>query len=171
ININHFTNGRGKFRYSTYFNNLGNVLGLGAGAMGFLADCFLKHQSTSEKYIQDRAGNVFNVPANVIPVLWCVSQIQYGKIDIETPRRRWDFEPLEAFATTIEKCVDSEEMMVRKNAIELTTKGMFWANTIGAEMAVECLYNGRGALVSLEDKPSKIAKEIMIDNTQSFRDF
>ena len=170
ININHFTNGRDKFRYSTYFNSLGNVLGLGAGATGFLADCFVKHQSTSEKYIRDRAGNVFNVPANVIPVLWCVSQIQYGKIDIETPRRRWDFEPLEAFTTTIERCEDSEEMMVKKNVIELTTKGMFWANTIGAEMALECLYNGRGKLMSLEDKPSKIAKEIMLDKIRSRKD-
>ena len=146
---------------------MGNVLGLGAGATGFLADCFMKHQSTSEKYIRDRAGNAFNVPANVIPVLWCVSQIQYGKIDIETPRRRWDFEPLEAFATTIERCMDSEEMIVKKNVIELTTKGMFWANTIGAEMALECLYNGRGKLMSLEDKPSKIAKEIMLDKIRS----
>ena len=171
ININHFTNGRDKFRYSTYFNNLGNVLGLGAGATGFIANCFLKHPFTSKKYIQQKnVGSVFSVPANVIPVLWCVSQIQYGRIDIETPRRRWDFEPLEAFATTIEKCVDSEEMIVKKNAIELTTKGMFWANTIGAEMAVECLYNGRGELVSLEDKPSKIAKEIMLDKIRSRKD-
>ena len=170
ININHFTNGRDKFRYSTYFNSLGNVLGLGAGATGFLADCFMKHQSTSEKYIRDRAGNVFNVPANVIPVLWCVSQIQYGKIDIETPRRRWDFEPLEAFATTIERCVDNEEMIVKKNVIELTTKGIFWANTIGAEMALECLYNGIGELMSLEDKLSKIAKEIMLVKIRSRKD-
>ena len=58
---------------------------------GFLADRFMKYPSTSEKYIQSKnkntAGNVFNVPVNVIPVLWCVSQIQYGRIDIETPRR------------------------------------------------------------------------------------
>jgi hypothetical protein len=35
---------------------------------------------------------------------------------------------------------------------------MFWANTIGAEMAVEYLYEGRRELVSLEEKTSKIAK-------------
>jgi len=58
-------------------------------------------------------------------------------------------------------------LLLGKTIIELTTKGMFWANTIGAEMAVECLYNGRGALVSLEDKPSKIAKEVMLDKIRS----
>ncbi len=157
ININHFSNGRDKFRYSTYFNSLGNVLGLGAGATGFLADCFVKHQSTSEKYIRNknRAGIVFNVPENIIPVLWCISQIQYGRIDIEETERRWGFDLLEAFAKTIKRCVDRGEMIIGKNVIELTTEGMFWANTIGAEMAVECLYGGkskRGELMSLEDK-------------------
>ena len=154
INLNHFSNGRDEFRYSTYFNSLGNVFGLGAGATGFLADCFVKHESTSKKYTQNITGNVFNVPANIIPVLWCVSQIQYGRIDIEEPRRRWGFDPLDAFAKTIEKCVDSEEMIIEKNVIELTTKGIFWANTTGAEMAVEYLYDGkakRGELMSLEE--------------------
>jgi len=174
LNINHFTNGRDEFRYSTYFNNLENVLGLGAGATSFLVDCFLKHTSTSKKYIQNKKNtvvSVFNVPANIVPVLWCVSQIQYGRIDIETPRRKWAFEPLEAFAETIKKCMDSEEIVIKKNVIELTTKGMFWANTIGAEMAVECLSDGKGELVSLEEKSSKIAKEIMLNkirNTFSF---
>ena len=64
-----------------------NVLGLGAVATGFLADCFVKHQSTSEK--------------------------------------------------TIRNAVDREEMITRKNVIKLTSAGMFWANTIAAEMAVE----------------------------------
>lgn len=83
VNINHFSNGRDKFRYSTYFNRLDNVLGLGAGATGFLAGCFLKHKSTSEKYIPDSVANVFNVPEAIIPLLWCVSQLQYGRIDFE----------------------------------------------------------------------------------------
>ncbi|MCK4735875.1 MAG: coproporphyrinogen III oxidase family protein, partial [Methanophagales archaeon] len=152
ININHFSNGRDKFRYSTYFNSLGNVLGLGAGATGFLADCYLKHQSTSEKYIRNKAGNVFNVPENIIPVLWCISQIQYGRIDIEDLERMWGFDLLEAFAKTIKKCVDRGEMIIGKNVIELTSEGMFWANTTGAEMAVECLYGGKGELASLEEK-------------------
>ncbi len=167
LNINHFTNGRDKFRYSTYFNRLANVLGLGAGATGFLADCFLKHPSTSEKYIQNKnkntVGNVFNVPENVIPVLWCVSQIQYGRIDIETPRREWDFEPLDAFAGTLKRGEDRGELIIAKNTIELTSGGMFWANTIGAEMAVECLYKGKGNLVSLEESTAKIAKTIMLN--------
>ena len=152
ININHFSNGQDKFRYSTYFNSLGNVLGLGAGATGFLADCFVKHKSTSEKYIRNRAGNVFNVPEDIIPVLWCASQIQYGRIDIEEPRRRWGFDPLDAFARTIEKCANRGEIIIGVNVIELTSEGMFWANTIGAEMAVEYLYDGKGELVSLEEK-------------------
>ncbi len=38
-----------------------------------------------------------------------------------------------------------------ENVIELTIRGMFWANTIGVEMVVECLYNGKGELVSLEE--------------------
>ena len=170
LNINHFSNGRDKFRYSTYFNSLGNVLGLGAGATGFLADCFVKHKSTSKKYIRNRAVNVFNVPENIIPVLWCVSQIQYGRIDVEEPRRRWGFDPLDAFAETIEKCVERGEIIIGENAIELTTEGMFWANTIGAEMAVECLYGSktkRGELVSLEEKTSKIAKGIMLNRIRS----
>ncbi|RJS70189.1 coproporphyrinogen III oxidase family protein [Methanophagales archaeon] len=167
LNINHFTNGRDKFQYSTYFNRLANVLGLGAGATGFVADCFLKHPSTSEKYIQSKnkntAGNVFNVPVNVIPVLWCVSQIQYGRIDIETPRREWDFEPLDTFSGTLKRGVDRGELIIAKDTIELTSEGMFWANTIGAEMAVECLYNGKGNLVSLEESTAKIAKAIMLN--------
>jgi len=158
---------------STYFNRLANVLGLGAGATGFLADCFLKHPSTSEKYIQNKnknksknkntVGNVFSVPENVIPVLWCVSQIQYGRIDIETPRREWGFEPLDAFAGTLKRGEDRGELIIAKNTIELTSEGMFWANTIGAEMAVECLYNGKGNLVSLEESTAKIAKTIMLN--------
>ncbi len=172
ININHFSYGRDKFRYSTYFNSLGNVLGLGAGATGFLADCFVKHQSTSKKYIRDRAGIVFNMPEKVVPVLWCVSQVQYGRIDIEMPKRRWDFDPLDVFARTINKCMDRREMIIRGNVIELTTEGMFWANTIGAEMAVEYLYGGKGELLSLEDKKSKIAKEIMLKKIRStYRDY
>ncbi len=171
ININHFSNGRDEFRYSTYFNSLGNVLGLGAGATGFIADCFIKHPSKSEEYSQDRdrdrdrdkgrVGTVFNVPEKLVPALWCVSQIQYGRIDIEEPRRRWGFEPLEAFASTIEKCVDRGEMMIVRNILELTTEGIFWANTIGAEMAMEYLYKGRGELLSLEDNLSKIVRGVM----------
>jgi len=157
VNINHFSNGRDKFRYSTYFNSLGNILGLGAGATGFLADCFMNHKSTSEKYIQNKRGNVFSVPRNIIPVLWCVSQIQYGRVDIEEPKRRWGFDPLEAFAKTIETSVDRGEMILGKNEVELTSEGMFWANTMGAEMAVEYLYKGKGELASLEEKTSKIA--------------
>nr|QNO56828.1 hypothetical protein IPLBMFHP_00014 [Methanosarcinales archaeon ANME-1 ERB7] len=160
VNINHFSNGRDKFRYSTYFNRLGNVLGLGAGATGFLADCFVKHKSTSEQYILNKVGNVFSVPRNIIPVLWCVSQIQYGIVDIEEPKRRWGFDPLEAFAKTIENSVDRGELIIGKNEIELTSEGMFWANTIGTEMAMEYLYKGKGELVSLEEKTSKIAKNI-----------
>lgn len=169
VNINHFSNGRDKFRYSTYFNRLDNVLGLGAGATGFLAECFLKHNSTSGKYIRDSVANVFNVPEAIIPVLWCVSQLQYGRIDLEEPKRRWGFEPLEAFTATIEKCVDRGELIIRKNAIELTTTGMFWANTIGAEMAVEYLYDGKGGLVSLEEGSSKIAKGIMLNKLRHGR--
>jgi hypothetical protein len=108
-------------------------------------------------------GNVFNVPENVIPVLWCVSQIQYGRIDIETPRREWDFEPLGAFAGTLKRGVDRGELIIAKNTIELTSGGMFWANTIGAEMAVECLYNGKGNIVGLEESTAKIAKTIMLN--------
>jgi hypothetical protein len=37
---------------------------------------------------------------------------------------------------------------------------MFWANTIGAEMAMEYLYAGKGELESLEEKTSKIANRI-----------
>jgi len=169
VNINHFSNGRDKFRYSTYFNRLDNVLGLGAGSTGFLAGCFLKHKSTSEKYIPDSVANVFNVPEASIPVLWCVSQLQYGRIDLEEPKRRWDFEPLEAFTAPIEKCVDRRELIIRKNTIELTTTGMFWANTIGAEMAVEYLYDGKGGLVSLEEGSSKIAKGIMLNKIRHGR--
>ena len=160
VNINHFSNGRDKFRYSTYFNSLGNVLGLGAGATGFLADCFMNHKSTSEKYIRNKVGSVFNVPESIIPVLWCISQIQYGRVDIEEPKRRWGFDPLEAFAKTIENSVDRGELIIGKNVIELTSEGMFWANTIGTEMAMEYLYKGKGELVSLEEKTSKIAKSI-----------
>jgi oxygen-independent coproporphyrinogen-3 oxidase len=163
VNINHFSNGRDKFRYSTYFNRLDNVLGLGAGSTGFLAECFLKHKSTSGKYIQDSVATVFNVPEAIIPVLWCVSQLQYGRIDLEEPKRRWDFEPLEAFTATTEKCVDSGELIISKKTIELTTTGMFWANTIGAEMAMEYLYDGKGGLVSLEEGSTKIAKGIMLN--------
>ncbi|NAS89112.1 hypothetical protein C4E24_05175 [ANME-1 cluster archaeon AG-394-G21] len=50
--------------------------------------------------------------------------------------------------------------IVGKNVIELTSEGMFWANTIGTEMAMEYLYKGKGELVSLEEKTSKIAKSI-----------
>jgi hypothetical protein len=95
--------------------------------------------------------------------LWCVSQIQYGRIDIETPRREWDFEPLDAFAWTLKRGVDRGELIIAKNTIELTSDGMFWANTIGAEMAVECLYNGKENLVSLEESTAKIAKTIMLN--------
>ena len=49
-------------------------------------------------------------------------------------------------------------MITGKNVIKLTSEGMFWANTIAAEMAVEYLYVGRRELVSLEEKTSKIAK-------------
>ena len=160
VNINHFSNGRDKFRYSTYFNSLGNILGLGAGATGFLADCFMNHKSTSEKYIRNKRGNVFSVPRNIIPVLWCVSQIQYGRVDIEEPKRRWGFDPLEAFAKTIKNCADRGEMIIEKNAIQLTSEGMFWANAISTEMAMEYLYKGKGKLASLEEKTSKIAKRI-----------
>jgi len=103
-------------------------------------------------------------------VLWCVSQIQYRRIDIEEPRRRWGFDPLDAFAKTIEKCVERGEIIIVKNVIKLTTEGMFWANTIGAEMAVEYLYDSkakRGELVSLEEKTSKIAKGIMLNRIRS----
>jgi len=97
------------------------------------------------------------VPNNIIPVLWCISQIQYGRVDIEEPKRRWGFDPLEAFAKTIETSVDRGEMILGKNEVELTSEGMFWANTMGAEMAVEYLYKGKGELASLEEKTSKIA--------------
>ncbi len=160
VNINHFSNGRDKFRYSTYFNSLGNILGFGAGATGFLAECFLKHKSTSEQYILNNEGNVFSVPNNIIPLLWCVSQLQYGIVDIEEPKRRWCFDPLEAFAKTIENSVHRGEMIIGKNEIELTSEGMFWANTIGTEMAMEYLYKGKGELASLEEKTSKIANRI-----------
>lgn len=160
VNINHFSNGRDKFRYSTYFNSLGNILGLGAGATGFLADCFLNHKSTSEQYIRNRLANVFSVPNNIIPVLWCVSQLQYGGVNTEEPNRRWGFDPLEAFAKTIENSVDRGELIIGKNEIKLTSDGMFWANTIGTEMAMEYLYKGKGELESLEEKTSKIAKRI-----------
>ena len=59
-------------------------------------------------------------------MLWCVSQIQYGRVDIEEPKRRWNFDPLEAFAKTIKNCVDRGEMITEKDVIELTSKGMFW---------------------------------------------
>jgi hypothetical protein len=49
-------------------------------------------------------------------------------------------------------------MITGENVIRLTSEGMFWANTIAAEMAVEYLYKGKGELVSLEEKTSKIAK-------------
>ena len=96
------------------------------------------------------------MPNNIIPVLWCISQIQYGRVDIEEPKRRWGFDPLEAFAKTIENSVDRGELIIGKNEIELTSEGMFWANTIGTEMAMEYLYKGKGELVSLEEKTSKI---------------
>jgi len=121
------------------------------------------------KYIQDSMATVFNVPEEIIPVLWCVSQLQYGRIDLEEPKRRWSFDPLEAFTATIEKCVDSGEMIISKKTIELTTTGMFWANTIGAEMAVEYLYDGKGGLVSLEEGSSKIAKGIMLNKIRHGR--
>ena len=66
------------------------------------------------------------MPNNIIPVLWCISQIQYGRVDIEEPKRRWGFDPLEAFAKTIENSVDRGEMITEKEVIELTSKGMFW---------------------------------------------
>jgi len=44
---------------------------------------------------------------------------------------------------------------------------MFWANTTGAEMAVECLYDGRGELLSIEENTSKIAKGIMLSKVRS----
>ncbi|MBL7117603.1 MAG: hypothetical protein ISS94_02305 [Candidatus Syntrophoarchaeum sp.] len=61
-------------------------------------------------------------------------------------------------------------MIIGKNVIELTFEGMFWANTTGAEMAVEYLYERkakRGELVSLEERSSKIAKEIMLSKIRS----
>jgi hypothetical protein len=65
-------------------------------------------------------------------------------------------DPLEAFAKTIENPVDRWELIIGKNEIELTSEGMFWANTIGTEMAMEYLYTDKGELVSLEEKTSKI---------------
>ncbi|MCK4734864.1 MAG: hypothetical protein KAT65_20590 [Methanophagales archaeon] len=59
-------------------------------------------------------------------MLWCISQIQYGRVDIEEPKRRWGFDPLEAFAKTIENPVDRGERITEKDVIELTSKGMFW---------------------------------------------
>ena len=157
LKSHHDSNGRDKFRYSTYFNSLRNFLGLDAVATGFLADCFVKHQSTSEKYIRNKQGNVFSVPRNTIPVPWCVSQIQYGRVDIEEPKRGWGFDPLDAFAKTVETSVDRGEMILGKNEVELSSEGMLWPNTMGAEMAVECLYEGKGELASLEEKTSEIA--------------
>lgn len=52
------------------------------------------------------------MPNNIIPVLWCISQIQYGGVDIEEPKRRWGFDPLEAFAKTIENPVDRGERII-----------------------------------------------------------
>ncbi len=52
--------------------------------------------------------------------------------------------------------MDRGELIIWKNEIELTSEGMFWANTIGAEMAMEYLYKGKGELVGLEEKTSKI---------------
>jgi hypothetical protein len=58
LESHHDSNGRGEFRYSTYLNSLRNILGLGAGATGFFleGDCFVKHQSTSEKTIRNFRG-------------------------------------------------------------------------------------------------------------------
>ena len=89
-------------------------------------------------------------------MLWCISQIQYGRVDIEEPKRRRGFDPLEAFAKSIENPVDRWELIIGKNEIELTSEGMFWAKTIDTEMAMEYLYNGKGVLVGLEEKTSKI---------------
>ena len=58
---------------------------------------------------------------------------------------------------------------IRKNRIELTSEGMLWANTISAEMAMEYLHEGKGELVSLEEKSSKIAKEIMLKRTNIYK--
>ena len=52
------------------------------------------------------------MPNNIIPVLWCISQIRYGRVDIEEPKRRWVFDPLEAFAKTIENPVDRGELII-----------------------------------------------------------
>ena len=60
-------------------------------------------------------------------------------------------------------------MIIGKNRIELTSEGMFWANTISAEMAMEYLHEGKGELVSLEEKSSKIAKEIMLKRTNIYK--
>ena len=46
---------------------------------------------------------------------------------------------------------------------------MLWANTISAEMAMEYLHEGKGELVSLEEKSSKIAKEIMLKRTNIYK--
>ena len=76
----------------------------------------------------------------------------------KNPKRFFD-----AFAETLKRGVDRGELIIAKNTIELTSEGMFWANTIGAEMAVECLYNGKENLVSLEESTAKIAKTIMLN--------
>jgi len=59
-------------------------------------------------------------------MLWCISQIQYGRVDIEEPQRRWSFDSLEAFAKTIENPVHRGALIIWKNEIELTSEGMFW---------------------------------------------
>lgn len=158
ISINHFSKGLDKFMYSTYLSNLGNILGLGAGAMGYINGCYMKHGSTSEKYIhKNGVGNIFCLPENVIPVLWCVQQLQYGRLDIEEPKRKWNFNVLEAFPKTFSKSIERNEIVIKSNTIQLTTEGMFWANTIGTEMAIEYLYNGKGKPIGLEDSKMSVA--------------
>ena len=163
MNINHFSNGRDKFLYSTYFNNLKPVLGLGAGAMGFLASCFLKHKLSARKYIMDRKTTIHCLPEPIIPLLWCVSQVQYGRIDVREVRDRWGFDPLRAFQKTFTECKELGEISVEDDLIEFTAKGLFWADTIGAQMASEYLYGSRARLISLEDPPSRIMKNMLLN--------
>ena len=163
MNINHFSNGRDKFLYSTYFNSLKPVLGLGAGAMGFVAGCFLKHKLSGRKYIMDRKTTIHCLPEPIIPLLWSVSQVQYGRIDAREIRDIWGFDPLTAFKKTLTGCKERGEIRVEDDLIEFTTKGLFWADTTGAEMASEYLYGSKAKLISLEDASSKIMKNMLLN--------
>jgi len=66
--------------------------------------------------------------------------------------RQFEQPPIETAMDIFRNAVDIGEMITGKNVIKLTSEGIFCANTIAAEMAVEYLYEGRRELLKLQSE-------------------